>query len=418
MLHFIRPTPIPKQKGMNMKTKLTLITLGLLLATLPAAADFETGLSHFKAGKYMEAAAEFQKLVDDNPDYADGYHLVGVCFLKTKKYDDAEKNFLKALELNGDKFEYHFNLANTYAAQKKHGSVVKTLNNAEGLAPATHKAALHKMRGHALYSQKKFGEAIDDLERALAGKPDAATQAQLGKAYFSVGEYPKAVSSLKKAVGSQPTDGNFEILVESLLSMAAKASGESAKKLEYGKAMSEADKWAAASSSSKAKYAVARSAFGAGQLDKAVANFDAVIQADSKNCNAMANLGKAYVSKADWNNALKALDKAIQCDPQLNIAWESKGFALQKQASEAKDPATTQSKYNQAIAAYQKALAIKNSPAIQRAIDTCNQNIQISKENQGIDAKEAQQDAEIKAEEERVAAEEAKRKAWEDKDDD
>ena len=77
MLQFTRLTSIPKQKGMNMRTKLTIITLGLLLATLPAAADFETGLSHFKAGKYMEAAAEFQKLVDENPDYADGYHLEG-----------------------------------------------------------------------------------------------------------------------------------------------------------------------------------------------------------------------------------------------------------------------------------------------------------------------------------------------------
>ena len=41
----------------------------LALAALPAVADFEAGLSYYKSGKYLEAAGEFQALVDENPEY-------------------------------------------------------------------------------------------------------------------------------------------------------------------------------------------------------------------------------------------------------------------------------------------------------------------------------------------------------------
>ena len=87
-------------------------------------------------------------------------------------------------------------------------------------------------------------------------------------------------------------------------------------------------------------------------------------------------------------------------------------------ASAAKDAASKQSKYTKAIECYKQALSIKDSPAIHRAVDTCNQNIAISQENQQVDSAEAQQEAEIKAEEERVAEEERKAEEWEAKQDD
>jgi tetratricopeptide (TPR) repeat protein len=401
----------------QIRRRLGVAAIVLALAALPIAADFETGISYYKSGKYLEAAGQFQALVDENPDYADGYHLLGICFLKTKKYADAEKNFLKAIELNGDKFEFHFNLANAYAAQKKHDKVVKTLNNAEGLAADNQRSMIYQTRGHALAAQKKWGEAVDDLERAVAAKPDPGTQAQLGKAYFSVGEYQSAVTVLRKSLASKQNASSYQLLVEAMINLAAKTSGESAKKSKYAEALTQAEKFLAFQPAFEARYLVGRTALGAGQFDKAIGAFRDVIKEKPNHCNAVANLGKAYTAKGDWTNAVSSLDGATKCDPKMGLAWENMGFALQKTASGAKDFAVKQRSYEKAIAAYQKAKAIKPSASIDKAISDCEQNMQINVENRKADSAEADQDAAIKAEEQRVKAEEAKVKEWEAKQD-
>lgn len=84
------------------------LTAAVLLIAAPAiwANDsLDQGMSHFKSGKYAEAAAEFQALVDGAPNYDYGYFMLGMSFLQMGKPKDAETNILKAVELNGDKFE-------------------------------------------------------------------------------------------------------------------------------------------------------------------------------------------------------------------------------------------------------------------------------------------------------------------------
>ncbi len=66
--------------------RIGLVITALLFAAMPAAmADFDAAMGHFKAGKFLEAASEFQTLVDQSPEYADGYFMLGVCFMKTSK---------------------------------------------------------------------------------------------------------------------------------------------------------------------------------------------------------------------------------------------------------------------------------------------------------------------------------------------
>jgi tetratricopeptide (TPR) repeat protein len=395
------------------KRRLSVAAMVLALAAPPAAADFDTAMTYLRSGKYLEAAGEFQALVDESPEYADGYHLLGICFLKSKKYQDAEKNFLKAIELNGDKFEYYFNLANSYVAQEKHDKVVRTLNNAEGLAPDSQKYMVHKLRGGALANQKKWAEAIDDLEQAVAAKPDPATQAQLGKAYFSVGDNAAAVTALRKAIGMQASANTYELLVEAMINVAAKASGEADKKTKYGRALAEAEKFLKFSPTSlDARYLVGRAALGASQFDKAIGAFQDVLKQKPGHCNAMANMGKAHTAKGDWANALGSLESATTCDPKMGLAWEGMGFVLQKTASKSKDYSVQQSSYERAITAYEKAQAIKPSASISKAIEDCKHNLTISRENQGMDVMETEQERKIAEEEERLAEEQRKREEW------
>ena len=64
---------------MTRKSACAAMALALIAASssLPARADAEEALADFKAGRYLEAAAEIQAVVDRSPGYAYGYFLLG-----------------------------------------------------------------------------------------------------------------------------------------------------------------------------------------------------------------------------------------------------------------------------------------------------------------------------------------------------
>lgn len=377
-----------------------------------ARADFEQAMDYYKTGKFLEAASEFQGLVDEQPDYADGHFMLGICFMKVDKPGDAEKAFLKAIELNPDKFQYYYNLAHAYQTQKNYAKAVSTLNNAEGLAPDDQKPAVYKLRGFAYAAQKSWDEAVDDLERAVKAKPDGTTQVQLGKAYFAMGDYATAAARLHKAIKSKPSAETHRLLAEALMNLAAKATSEAEKTAKYTEALAEAKKSLGIEASTATRYLVARAALGARRYDEAIAGFSEVLESDAGNCNAMANMGKACTAKGDWADAVAALENATRCRPDMGVAWENKGFVLQKTASEEKTATAKQKRYEQAIAAYEKARQINSSPSIDKAIQTCKDNIQISRDNQEMDISERKQDEEIAAANQEFEEKQAAAEKW------
>jgi len=165
-------------------------------------------------------------------------------------------------------------------------------------------------------------------------------------------------------------------------------------------------------SSFAARYLIGRAALGAGKYDDAIASFQDVLRKKSDHCRAMTNMGTAFSAKSDWANALTALENATRCDPKLNLAWQTKGFVLQKTASATSDPTKKQQAYQDAIDAYRKALEIKPSSSITAKIEACEQNIRVSRQNQGMASEEAANLAAIEEEKRRVAEEERKRLEW------
>ena len=109
---------------------MTVLILALVFGSA-AMADQEQALTYFEAGKYVEAAGEFQALLDEHPDYAYAYFMLGNCFLRINELEDAEKHLLKAIELNGDKFEYYYQLANADVKMGKSEKVIDAFEQLE-----------------------------------------------------------------------------------------------------------------------------------------------------------------------------------------------------------------------------------------------------------------------------------------------
>jgi len=394
---------------MKLKTTFSgtaVLLAGLALASPAAAGDFDMAMQQLQSGKFMDAAKEFQVLVEENPQWADGYHMLGVAFLKAGKPTEAIDNLSKAIELEGGKFEYHYNLANAYQTQQKWGQVVSVLNDAEDLAPDDQMQYLvHQMRGNALAVQKKWAESIDDLEKASSYKKDSATLLQLGKAYLALGHHDKAAERLKAGLAESPGDVDSRaLLAESLINLGGATDGEAEKAKYYKQALAEAEEVARKRpSSGDALYLVGRAALGAGNYPRAVEALDAAVAKDPKNCRALINLGRAHLGAKNWDKALGPLDRAIACDSKLEMAWESKGFALQQLKE-----------YDAAIAAYERAIAIKptSKSRLEEYIQVSRQNSATREHNADVEKEEAEQERKVREEEARLAEEARKREEW------
>jgi tetratricopeptide (TPR) repeat protein len=302
----------------------TLVTFGLT----PAMADFEQAMNYFKGGKYVEAAAEFQALVDQSPDYADGYQMLGLSFLQMKKPNEAIEAFQKAIDLNGDRFEFYHGLASAYYAEKAFGKAVGSMRTAEPLAKAEQqKYHLYSLRGLSYVGLEKWDDAIADLEKARAIRDSATISDRLGLAYYQLGHADKAVPILRSALKAQPNSAsNWLMLTNGLLDLGAETRDEARKVKYYGEAMEAAKRYQKLKPSSyEADNLVGRAAFGAKEFGTAEQSFEKVLEKKPDYCYAMANLGKLYITTEKWASAEKVLRKGTACDSKMAVMHESLG---------------------------------------------------------------------------------------------
>jgi tetratricopeptide (TPR) repeat protein len=383
---------------------LTLTLIVALLAVTAVQADLDQAMNYFKAGKYMEAASEFQAMVDAAPNYDFGYFMLGYSFLAMQNTSDAQTNLLKAIDLNGDKYEYHQALAQAYTMSKDYPKTIATLKTAEDLATTpAFKYALYELRGAAYLGEEKWSDAINDLEKARAINASPAIARYLADAYFNLEHMDKALPFLREVLKSSPTDTTvLRKMTRALLDLGAETRDAAQKNRYYSEALKTAKLHEAQmpNSAMAANYR-GRAALGAKEFEEAVASFRHVLAIDASHCYAMTNLGKTYIALKHWTDAETTLKDAGKCDPRSSVIFESLGFALQKQK-----------KLQEAIDAYKKSLAIKPSTTVSAAIKIAEENIQTRDHNLEMDQLAAKQTQELADEQARVAAEKAKVDKW------
>ncbi|MEW5805846.1 MAG: tetratricopeptide repeat protein [Acidobacteriota bacterium] len=339
-------------------------------------ADYKQGAQYFKQGKYVEAASEFQTEVDQAPNYDYGFYMLGMCYMMLGKYDVSLNHFKKAIELSPDKFDYHNGLARLYLKQKKYFFVVDTLNSAASLANTPEeKYQLYYARGLANAGQKKYPESIDDLKKAKQIRVDQTILEQLGKSCYQVDDFDCAMESLKEAVrmNANSHDANY-YLSKSLIEKAKREKDKQKKRSLYTEAIAHAEKAVKLKPGDvESMNLIAGANFGAGNIDKAIEHFKEVIRIKPNHCWAMINIGKALIAQQKYQDAESWLDKAVKCDVQSAIAYQTLGYVLMKQE-----------KLEQSLEAYQKANSLRPNPIIAESIERVKNNIEVREYNKKI----------------------------------
>lgn len=72
------------------------------------------GVIFSNQNKYQEALLSFKKALNLNPEFAEGHYNIGTIFKKNNQFLEAIKHFNLAININQDYFEAYFNLADCY----------------------------------------------------------------------------------------------------------------------------------------------------------------------------------------------------------------------------------------------------------------------------------------------------------------
>ena len=130
-----------------------------------------------------------------------------------KHFDEAEKAYLRALQINPDYAEAHNNLGAIYEQLGRLADAQEEFRAAIRDRPDYPLARFHL--GRILVNEQKYDEAIQQLQRALTPEDDKTPVYlyALGATYARAGDRAHAIEYLQRAQDAASRYGQSELLV-------------------------------------------------------------------------------------------------------------------------------------------------------------------------------------------------------------
>jgi len=158
------------------------------------------------ARRASERALELQ------PESAEAHASAGLAHLVREEFEDAEREFNKAIELKSDLFEAFYYFARTRFHQGDMKLAADYFAKAAAVNPDDHQSRLLRVQilrgeGHLEQARKEAREAIEVVERHLEWHPDDVRALHLGAgSLILLGQVERAEDWLQRAVKIDPQD--------------------------------------------------------------------------------------------------------------------------------------------------------------------------------------------------------------------
>ena len=202
------------------------------------------GVQCYEAGRLDEAEGIFKEIINQVPECADAYNLLGIVCAGRKKFTDAILNFkeavsldssnavynsnygnalqdngelnesipfyLKAIELNPDFTDAYYNLSNSLRKLQRYSESMVYLNKAKSLNSRYQKCYINAALIYV--EQKQFDQAVAELMQALVIEPNSFDALSSLAVVFSLKrDYGQSMDYFKKAYATGRADDKFFI---------------------------------------------------------------------------------------------------------------------------------------------------------------------------------------------------------------
>jgi len=172
----------------------------------PSAQDhFDQGFVYLEQGQLDQAAAEFQKAIELDPQNAATHRNLGTVYARQGKLEEAVAVYEEAIKIAPDFGEAYGDMAGVLADLGRIPEAIATGEKAIELAPDY--ASAHNNLGIAYSRQGDLEKAIAEYKEAARLDPnDPQPHANLGIVYKDLGRLDEAVTELQEAIRLAPDD--------------------------------------------------------------------------------------------------------------------------------------------------------------------------------------------------------------------
>ena len=186
-----------------------LIVSGIGFA-IPTIADeaqhFERGMHYIETGMYDQAIAEFQEILELNPEHSEAYCQLGAAYRFKDMLNEAADAYQKALTLQASGETYgvaNLCLGMIYNTQGKFVEAEKYGKEAVTLLPDT--AEAHYRLGDIYARRGKLAGAISEYQKAIQLDSDSSESYQgLGRVALMQNQPEKAIQHYHEAIQRDP----------------------------------------------------------------------------------------------------------------------------------------------------------------------------------------------------------------------
>ena len=152
------------------KDNMSLYTHALKVSNLNYKAHFNMAVTLRDMDKFNEAALEFQKCLQIEPNAPLALNGLGIIFGRQSKFDEASEYFTKALNINPNLADARTNFGYVLTNQGKLDDAMFNLNESLRINPKS--ALTHRYLGEVLERKGQIDQAVSHFEEALRLKPD------------------------------------------------------------------------------------------------------------------------------------------------------------------------------------------------------------------------------------------------------
>ena len=158
------------------------------------------GTAYGELGNYQQAIKDFTKAIELNPQYAMAYYNRGLTYGRNLgNYQQAIKDYTKAIQLNPQDAMAYYKRGLAYA---KSGDAQKALENLKIAAKLGNRTAQDFLRSEGI--ETGYYPSQGTAKKGLYCKDDIDACEKIGRDYYKTGEYDKAVEIFSEMIGLRP----------------------------------------------------------------------------------------------------------------------------------------------------------------------------------------------------------------------
>ena len=264
------------------------------------------GLIKSKKGLFDEAIREFDKAIQANTKFYPAYNNKGIAYLGQKRLDLAITEFDKAIDLNPKFAGAYCNRGAAYASNGMLERGISDYDIALRIDPRNDQS--YFMRGRIQAQMTSYDKAILDFNKAIEINPkNAKAYLFRGRVFDLNGNSDKALLDFKCAIELNPNDEEAHFHRAKTLSQ--KGLHDEAL-LDYDKAIDINPAYVDALVNRSALY------ISSGRLCSALSDLNSAVKINPKSAPAYNNRGAIYFHQQQFDKALSDFNEAIKLNPQ------------------------------------------------------------------------------------------------------